>query len=30
VPDVKILWYDVLNTNQQPLKTIEMGGHINV
>ncbi|MBR5007884.1 MAG: hypothetical protein IKY09_02785 [Methanocorpusculum sp.] len=30
VPDVKILWYDVLATNQQPLKTIEMGGHINV
>lgn len=30
VPDVKILWYDVLSTNQQPLKTIEMGGQINV
>ncbi len=30
VPDVKILWYDMLKTNQQPLKTIELGGKINV
>jgi len=30
VPDVKILWYDVLTTGQAPLKTIEMGGQINV
>lgn len=30
VPDIKILWYDVLSTNQQPLKTIEIGGQINV
>lgn len=30
VPDVKILWYDVLASGQVPLKTIEMGGQINV
>ena len=30
VPDIKILWYDLLATNQQPLKTIDIGGQINV
>ncbi len=30
VPDIKILWYDVLSTSQSPIKTINMGGQINV
>lgn len=30
VPDLKVLWYDLLATNQQPLKTIDIGGQINV
>lgn len=30
VPDLKISWYDVLDTSQQPLQTIDIGGQINV
>lgn len=30
VPDVKIMWYDVLDTSQHPLQTIDIGGQINV
>ena len=30
IPDVKILWYDTLDTNQKPITTIELGGQINV
>ena len=30
VPDIKVLWYDGLSTNQQPLKTIDIGGQVNV
>lgn len=30
IPDLKILWYDVTDTNQQPLSVVDMGGEINV
>lgn len=30
VPDIKILWYDTLDTMQSVLQTIETGGKINV
>lgn len=30
VPELKVLWYDVLDSGQQPLTTIETGGQINV
>lgn len=30
VPAVQILWYDLLETNQQQLTTIDIGGRINV
>ena len=30
VPSVQILWYDVLETNQQPITTINIGGQVNV
>ena len=30
VPGLKILWYDILDTSQNVLKTIETGGQINV
>lgn len=30
IPDIKILWYDTMETTQSVLKTIETGGKINV
>ena len=30
IPELKVLWYDVLETGQQYIKTIETGGQINV
>jgi hypothetical protein len=30
IPELKILWYDILETNQQPLTNIEVGGNVNV
>lgn len=30
VPSLKIIWYDILDTNQNVLTTIETGGQINV
>lgn len=30
VPDLKILWFDLLATSQKTLKTIEIGGQIHV
>ena len=30
IQNLKIKWYDVLQTNQQTIKTIDLGGQINV
>lgn len=29
VPNVQIIWYDLIDTDQKPLKTIDIGGKIN-
>lgn len=30
IPELKILWYDVTDTNQQPLSAVDMEGEVNV
>jgi len=30
IPQLSVLWYDVLQTNQSALKTIDIGGQVNV
>jgi hypothetical protein len=30
IPDLRVLWYDSMETSQKPIKTIDIGGRTNV